>query len=129
MSAEDWPVEVDSAFGCWRWTGRRDRRDGRALIWRGQSPIVAYRAVYEAERGPIGEGLVLEHWCRRPDCVAPHHLEPVTQSENEKRKFYRYRARMKTCPRGHDLTVNRGITPEGGQVCRQCNREARGEGV
>ena len=52
MSASDWPVEVDAVYSCWLWTGRRDRRDGRAIVWRGKSPIVAYRVVYEAEVGP-----------------------------------------------------------------------------
>lgn len=128
MSAADWPVEVDAVYSCWLWTGRRDRRDGRAIVWRGKSPIVAYRVVYEAEVGPVPDGLSLEHWCRRPHCVAPHHLEPVDQSENEKRKLWRYRARMAKCKAGHDLNVNRALTPEGGVTCRTCNREAMGGG-
>jgi hypothetical protein len=125
--AERWPVEVDRTFACALWTGARDKRDGRALVWRGKTPTVAYRAVYTAEVGPIGDGLVLDHLCRRPSCVALHHLEPVTQSENEKRKNWRYRARRQLCMNGHNLTLNGAITPEGGRVCRACNREALGE--
>lgn len=124
MSASDWSVEVDPVFGCWRWTGYRDKRDGRALVWRGRTPAVAYRVVYEAEVGPVPEGMVLDHVCRRPDCVAPHHLEAVTKDENERRKLWRYRQRRAACPRGHDMASNRALTPEGGVTCRQCNREA-----
>ncbi len=125
--AARWPIEVDTTFGCALWTGRRDKRDGRALVWRGKTPTVAYRAVYTAEVGPIGDGLVLDHLCRRPHCVAPHHLEAITQSENEKRKSLRYRARRQLCAFGHDLRPNAAITPEGGRVCRACNRQALGE--
>lgn len=31
--------------------------------------------------------LHLDHLCRRPLCVAPQHLEPVTREENERRKL------------------------------------------
>lgn len=122
MSAGDWPVEVDQTFGCWRWQGRRDKRDGRALIWRGRTPIVAYREVYAREREPIGAGLVLDHLCRRPDCVNPDHLEPVTASENELRKLWRYRARRIKCRLGHELALDGMVTPEGGRVCRKCSK-------
>jgi hypothetical protein len=117
---------VDPVFGCWNWTGKTDRRDGRALVWRGRTPTSAQRAVYEQEVGPIPEGKELDHMCRNTMCVAPHHAEPVTRVENEKRKSWAYRARRATCPWGHDMN-NAATTPEGGRVCRQCNRLATGE--
>lgn len=40
---------------------------------------------------------------------------------------YVKRARRTTCPKGHDLKLHGVVTPEGGKVCRQCNREALGE--
>lgn len=122
--AARWPIEVDRVFGCALWKGARDKRDGRALIWRGRAPYQAQRAVYEAEIGPIGEDLPLDHLCRRPQCVATHHAEPVTKAENELRKSWRYRARRARCPQGHDMAVHAVVTPEGGRVCRACNREA-----
>lgn len=125
--AQRWSISIDRTFGCALWTGRKDKRDGRALIWRGRKPVQAQRAVYEAEVGPIPDGHELDHQCRRPHCVAPHHAEPVTRSENEKRKSWSYRARRAKCPRGHDLSINAALTPEGGRVCRTCNREAIGE--
>jgi hypothetical protein len=83
--------------------------------------------VYEKEIGPVPEGKVLDHLCRRPQCVAPHHLEPVTKSLNEQRKLWRKRANGAHCAkmRGivHDA-MNAIVTPEGGRVCRQCNAEA-----
>ena len=117
---------VDPIFGCFIWSGRVDKRDGRALVWRGKTPYAAQRAVYEAHVGPIAEGMELDHTCRNPQCVAPHHAEPVTRPENEKRKNLRYRMKLTTCKAGHDLRVNKAITPNGGITCRICNREALG---
>jgi hypothetical protein len=124
--AARWPISIDRTFGCALWTGKRDKRDGRALIWRGRTPYQAQRAVYEAEVGAIGQDLALDHLCRRPHCVAPHHAEPVTKDENEKRKSWRYRARRQRCPNGHELAMHASVTPEGGRVCRACNYEALG---
>lgn len=115
-------VERDPVYGCELSTGRRDR-DGYAF--RGSTR--AHIAVWVAAHGPIAEGMELEHMCRRRHCVALHHLELVTRSENEKRKSWKYRARRTHCPRGHELAHNAVVTPEGGRVCRACNREARGQ--
>ena len=114
-------TERDPVFGCELWTGPRDRdgygRDGRRL---------AHIAAYEREYGAIPDDHVLDHLCRRRHCVALHHLEPVKQSENELRKSWGRRARRTHCPRGHELATNAVVTPEGGRVCRACNREANG---
>jgi len=127
-----WPIEIDRTFGCALWTGARDKRDGRALQWRGGKPAQAQRLVYEAEVEPVGVDehdvpRELDHMCRRSHCVAPHHAEPVTRSENERRKSPHYRWKRLRCPLGHDLSLHGTITPEGGRVCRTCNRQALGE--
>jgi hypothetical protein len=53
-------------------------------------------------------------------------LQLAQRSENEKRKSWRYRAKRTTCPKGHDLKLHGVVTPEGGRVCRQCNRDTQG---
>ncbi len=110
---------VDSIFGCRIADGRRDR-DGYVFWGRTRAHIVAW----EQENGPVPDGLVLDHLCGVRACCAPHHSQPVTQSENLKRKNWRYRARIKTCPKGHDMEVNKVILPNKSRVCRTCNREA-----
>jgi hypothetical protein len=114
--------ELDEVFGCHLSTGPRDR-DGYAFA----GPTRAHTAAWVQLNGPVPEGKVLDHLCRRRHCCAPHHLEPVDHSENERRKLWRYRARRTLCPRGHAMASNAIVTPEGGRVCRQCNRDARGE--
>lgn len=84
-----WTVE-DRGYGtgCWIWAlnythdgyGRYSRTvDG------GQHSGPAHRAIWEEMRGPIPEGLQLDHLCRQRDCVNPDHLEPVTNAENVRR--------------------------------------------
>jgi len=109
-------------FGCELATGRLDK-DGYAYHGSSRAHIVAYERIH----GAVPEGLVLDHLCRRRNCAAVHHLEAVDQSENEKRKLWRYRARRGACPQGHPLATNGVVTPEGGRVCRTCNRIAAGE--
>lgn len=113
-----------SPFGCWLWEGYLDDR-GYPIVWRGRSPVGAHRVVYELELDAVPEDKVLDHTCRNRACVAPHHLEPVTQRENELRKSWQYRARIKRCKNGHALEQTAVVTPDGGRVCRTCNQEAR----
>lgn len=112
----------DETFGCEIWNGPRDAkgyaRQGRAL---------AYVAAWEREFGPVPEGFVLDHNCKVRHCVALHHLEAVTQSQNLIRRSLRGQSRRTHCQKGHDLSTNRVVTPAGGFVCRTCNREAKGQ--
>lgn len=110
-----WPVIQDPVFLCWRWQGGVDK-DGYGRAER----KLAHRVVYEAEVGEIPDGLFLDHVCRRRDCCNPMHLEPVTQSTNEKRKRWSHRVKLKKCQHGHDLYLNGRRTPEGGKVCMEC---------
>lgn len=110
---------IDPIFGCDLAEGRLDR-DGYAFHGKTRAHIFAW----VAKNGPVPPELELDHTCRRRHCRALHHLELVTRSENEKLKSWRYRVRRASCARGHDLKLNGMITPEGGRVCRQCNRDA-----
>jgi hypothetical protein len=75
---------VDAETGCWLWQGATDR-DGYAQRHRRGRTLVVHRAMYEEHVGPIAVGMQLDHLCRRPSCVNPGHLEPVTPAENVRR--------------------------------------------
>lgn len=111
-------TERDPIFGCERSTARLDR-DGYAFHGRTRAHIHAW----EVQHGAVPDEMELDHLCRRRNCIALHHLELVTRSENEKRKNLRYRMRWR-CPRRHEWPLNRAVTNEGGVTCRSCNREA-----
>lgn len=118
--------EVDQTYGCHLWQGKVSSTSGRPIVWRGRTPINAYKLAYELEHGIVPNGLVLDHLCRRPmRCVNPAHLEAVTKQVNELRKFWRYRCGIKRCPRGHDLSTAL-VTPEMGRLCRTCHLEGGG---
>lgn len=112
---------LDPIFGCDLVTTRLDR-EGYAFHGKTRAHIAAWTA----EHGQVPDEHELDHLCRRRNCRALHHLELVTRSENEKRKSWKYRARRTHCPRGHELYLHGIVTPEGGRVCRACNREAQG---
>jgi hypothetical protein len=77
---------VDETTGCWLW-GLTITRNGYGQIRanRRDGTVLAHRALYERQNGPIPEGLDLDHLCRVRHCVNPSHLEPVTRSENNLR--------------------------------------------
>lgn len=62
---------------------------------RGYGP---YRYVYRKLRGPIPEGMQLDHRCRYRPCVNPDHMEPVTQKENARRRDVAYRYELLNGP-------------------------------
>lgn len=80
----------DPESGCWIWvTGLSPNGYGRFHVMSGYA-VFAHRWYYETVVGPLGS-LVIDHLCRRKNCVNPDHLEPVTQSENSRRdREYRY---------------------------------------
>lgn len=83
--------------GCWLWIGKAKRRRGGAkdgaMTFRLPGRInpvnrAAHRVAYEEFRGPIPEGLEIDHRCRNPMCINPEHLEAVTPQENKARRVY-----------------------------------------
>lgn len=73
-------VHHDPNSGCWLWAGA-DNGVGYGKF-RGK---YAHRVSYEAAKGPIPDGMHLDHLCRIRCCVNPDHLEPVTNAENARR--------------------------------------------
>lgn len=114
------PFAVADNYGCVLWIGTRNAR-GYGVVRFG---LTAHVAAWEAINGPIPVGMELDHECRRRACCNVDHLTVVTRRENERRKSWRYRVRLERCKRGHDMRVHAIVTPEGGRVCRACNRLA-----
>src|SRR5690348_9305170 len=76
-------VDRDDGDGCWLWRGAKSKGYGQARI--DGRVYYVHRLLFEAERGPVPEGLELDHLCRVRWCVRPSHLEPVTPAENTRR--------------------------------------------
>lgn len=75
-------IEADS--GCWEWQ-LAVNKIGYGIIGVNGGSKFAHRMSYLSIKGPIPEGLELDHLCCNKRCVNPDHLEPVTRSENVRR--------------------------------------------
>lgn len=87
---------------------------------RGSSQLV-HRRVWEEARGPIPDGMTIDHLCLQKRCMNPDHMEVVTRAENTRRKW----ERMTHCKRGHELAgSNLRLTERRNgrvhRVCREC---------
>jgi hypothetical protein len=108
--------------GCWPWNGSLDTHGYGQIKIQGKMHL-AHRWVYTFYRGPIPEGLVLDHLCRVPRCENPEHLEPVTHQENCIRGIGPAKSRKSHCPRGHPYTPeNSYLVKDGSRECRTCRR-------
>lgn len=110
---------------CWIWTGAGTAKGyGCFRLGRERRNIGAHRWAYREVKGPIPEGLHLDHLCRTPQCVNPDHLEPVTPAENQWRgesPGARVR-RTGCCIKGHSLE-DAYQSADGRRYCRTCNLE------
>lgn len=83
----------------------------------------AHRAAYQYLRGPIPDGLQLDHLCWVRRCVNPAHLEVVTARVNTLRgeNPAAQNARKTHCHRGHPFDeANTYWRPDGGRDCKAC---------
>lgn len=120
-------VRVDSATGCWQWTGLLTaggygvlpvRADGRTAHLR------AHRLAYAIHIGPLDDTLTIDHLCRVRSCVNPAHLEQVPQRVNILRgeADSAYYARRSRCLRGHLFDEKNTRQTAHGRMCRACGR-------
>lgn len=132
-------VMLDSGR-CWPWTAHVGSRGYGTMDVDGATRL-AHRVVYELIKGPIPQGMELDHRCHSDSdcrqgkdcphrrCVNPDHMEPVTTRVNilRSRNPMAENARKTHCVRGHPFSpentrIRRG-TRAGHRVCRLCNAE------
>ncbi|MFF8534104.1 HNH endonuclease signature motif containing protein [Streptomyces sp. NPDC015532] len=117
----------DAEGGCWEWTGHV-KPNGYGQVRINRRPLHAHRVAYEALRGSIPDGLVIDHLCRNRRCVNPDHLEPVTHRTNILRGTgpAARNARRTHCIRGHRFdAANTYVAPNGARNCRTCRAERK----
>lgn len=130
------PVERPDLGNCWVWrTAKRDSTRVSFVVKSG-SKVLAHRMGYELIVGPIPDGLVLDHLCRRPRCVRFSHLEPVTQATNIARglgpallrEWDAKKRALTHCKWGHEYTPpNTRIKKNGTRGCKACARRSFAE--
>lgn len=128
-------VVVDCACDCWVWVGARTAAGYGQLNLRYRRTY-AHRAAYETWRGPIPDGLHIDHLCRVRACANPWHMEPVTREENWMRGVGApaVNARKTHCDYGHPiegpeakLAQYKCLTILGRRSCLICERRRQRE--
>lgn len=105
--------------GCWLWCRRLDRH-GYGEMRRDKRKVGVHRAAYELAKGPVPDGLVIDHLCRVRRCANPDHMEPVTNAENLRRGKSRERSH---CVHGHPFAdENLRFAANGKKICVTCQR-------
>lgn len=112
-------IEV-SESGCWLWISGL-KPNGYGVFCVNRRPLYAHRWSYEYHKGPIPEGLHIDHLCKVRHCVNPEHLEAVTARVNLLRSNSPtgLNARKEKCPKGHEYT----LASNGKRFCSICERE------
>ena len=106
--------------GCWLWEGTTVAGGyGHLSVGRVRRRYV-HAVTFEHFRGPVPEGLELDHLCRVRGCANPWHLEAVTHAENVRRGL----AGQSRC---HHADAEKYRRKSTGAIayCRACRRDRR----
>lgn len=139
-AADKRPIEIriqekihPTQAGCWVWGGALTTA-GYPTIGMNAKTHYVHRLLYELKKGPIPDGLELDHLCKNPPCVNPDHLEPVTHKVNTLRSDgpSAVCARKTHCKNGHPLSGANLILGRRGdgrrfRVCKACNYKWQAE--
>lgn len=119
-------VALPNDNGCMLWLAWR-QSNGYGRFFLGGRVVFAHHYSHVLAHGRIPVGAVVDHSCGNPSCVAPLHLEAVTQRENLLRgeTVTADQIRRTHCPRGHPYDEANTYTRHGsrtGRNCRACGR-------
>jgi hypothetical protein len=125
--ARFWASVKKMPNGCWEWQGYVDPA-GYGQIFLGKNiPHISvnefvHRYAYELLKGPIPEGLTIDHLCRNRRCVCPDHLEAVTFHENLFRgdNIAVVYSRRTHCKHGHEYTPENTRIYREHRRCKKC---------
>jgi hypothetical protein len=98
-TADRFWAKVNKTETCWEWTGTK-LKTGYGVITVNPKMLKAHRVSYMWAKGPIPEGMQIDHICQRPSCVRPDHLRAVTNKQNQENR---------KPPQGRNISGYRGV--------------------
>jgi hypothetical protein len=118
LDAHFWlKVDVRDPDDCWPWT-QSCGSHGYGQTWDGRTVLLAHRVAFELAKGPIPDGLTVDHKCRFRPCCNPGHLRLLPNVDNARDNG---NAGKTHCPHGHPYVgSNLYVTPRGHRRCRAC---------
>lgn len=75
-----------SADGCWLWTGAV-KSSGYGHSWFNGRKMAAHRLAWTIWRGPIPDGMEIDHLCHVRHCVNPDHLRLASRLVNARSRL------------------------------------------
>lgn len=114
-------VRVNENTGCHEWTAYV-RKDGYANFRFDGGTGFAHRFSWVMHRGPIPDGMEIDHKCRVRHCVNPEHLQLVKEGFNSDQGAEHNRIKTH-CPSGHEYSEENTSTSCGYRRCLTCMRE------
>lgn len=121
-----WPkVSVGASNECWPWIAYVGRNGYGDFGVGGRKVERSHRVAYKLVKGPIPEGLQIDHLCRNRRCCNPEHLEAVSPAENTRRGYAGLHKRIEQlakthCPQGHEYTPENTYVWNGKRNCKIC---------
>jgi hypothetical protein len=76
------PVLRRALGECWEWTGHKVQGGYGQFDAGSRTMLLAHRASWQLENGPIPEGMNVLHRCDNPACVRPAHLFVGSAKDN-----------------------------------------------
>lgn len=115
---------VAAENNCQVFTGSKTCDGYGQLSVAGRNTYV-HRMAWEIYRGPIPEGLEIDHECYRPNCVNPDHMSLKTHAENlrGRRRIASQNYGKTHCWAGHEYTEeNTTYSICNAKLCKTCSR-------
>jgi hypothetical protein len=79
-----WQYTIELPNGCIQWVAGIDASYYGEFYVAPDKIIYAHRYAWEADRGPIPDGLQVDHLCHNRGCVNVKHMQLIKMTENPK---------------------------------------------